>query len=111
MTTQMIIKINSKNYEIEELNKLLKSHLTKIGLSIFHINIHCLNANNDSLCEALKLIETNFDIICLSEIWATNIEAYKNLMPNFNFIFKLPINGKIGGVGIYIYPNKLVTQY
>ena len=48
------------------------------------------------LCQLLALLDVQFDVIILTEIWTTNIEFYKNILPDYNFYYDLPAEGKVG---------------
>jgi len=61
-----------------------------------------LNANHNKLKQLLITLNYSFDVIVLTEIWAFNISFYKNLLLDYNFIFKIPIRSNIGGVGLFI---------
>ena len=71
-------------------------------ISLFHINIRSLNANHSKLLQLLITLNFKFDVIVLSEVWAFNISMYKNILPNYNFYFKLPKDSCIGGIGVFI---------
>ena len=81
-------------------NKILNS---TANLSIFHMNIHSLNANCFNLKQMLINLEFNFDIIVLSEIWANNIEFYRDVLTDYTFIYELPVKSNIGGGLGYLY--------
>ena len=70
-------------------------------LSVFHVNIRSLNANYSKLINFLYSLSFNFDVIILSETWATNLTFYINLLSNYDFFYELPKN-RVGGVGIYV---------
>lgn len=71
-------------------------------LSILHLNIRSLNANNSELKLLLECLNVSFDIIALSEIWSNNVEYYKNLLPGYTLSYELPDNSNVGGVGAFI---------
>jgi len=48
------------------------------------------------------LLEVQFDVIILTEIWTTNIEFYENILPGCNFYYDLRTEGKVGGIGLYV---------
>ena len=86
----------------EKFNSSLNNITGNIELSVFHINIHSLNKNSAELYNFLQLINLDFDVINLSEIWAYNIDLYQNLFPNYVFCYYLPLDSNVGGVGIYV---------
>lgn len=86
----------------EHFNHTFANKAMSIELSMFHINIQCLNAKHRVLCQLLELLCVNFDVIVLTEIWSYNIEFYKNILPGYTFYFELSHVGKSGGVGMYI---------
>ena len=73
-----------------------------LDLSCIHLNIRSLNANVDSMREFLCSIQFIFDVIVLSEVWATNLEFYSNILTGYNFFYELPHKGVVGGVGVYV---------
>lgn len=79
-------------------NALSKS----IELSVFHVNIQCLNAKHRALCQLLESCCVEFDVIVLTEIWSCNIDFYRNILPGYNFHYELPQEGRVGGVGMYV---------
>ena len=76
--------------------------MKNIELSVFHVNIQCLNAKHRALCQFLESLCIDFDVIVLSEIWSCNIKFYRNILPDCNFYYELSHSGKVGGVGMYI---------
>ena len=64
--------------------------------SIFHLNIHGLNANSAKLFQFIAGLNFRFDIIILSEIWAYNIPSYSKLFPSYTFYYYLPVNSMVG---------------
>ena len=43
-----------------------------------------------------------FDAIVLSELWAYNVDYYRNILPEYQLYQKLPEDSNAGGVGIFI---------
>jgi len=39
----------------------------------------------------------------LSEIWSTNTDFYNNILPGYNFIYDLPRDSIVGGIGIFVH--------
>ena len=90
----------------DEFNSLcdqLKS--TNIDLSVFHLNIRSLNANQSGLIQLLTLINLKFDVIALSEIWSYNMQFYQNLLDNYTLFYDLPHTSNVGGIGVYVLKN------
>ena len=100
----------SNYFSISEFHEELKSYNPFHELSLFHINIRSLNANNHKLFQLINSFQVNFDLIILSEIWAYNIENYANLFPDYKFLYSLPIDSKVGGVGAFIKKSWKVKQ-
>jgi len=62
----------------------------------------------------LKLLEIEFDVTVLSEIWNYNIEFYSNILDGYDFYYDLPVHTKVGGVGIFVrseFKHCLLPQY
>ena len=99
--------INSKigYYDYSESNKYLNSISKNTVVSIFHINIRSLNANYKKLEEMLSTYNNKFNVIVLSEIWATNINYFSSVFSDYTFIYSAPKNQKAGGVGFLIKKN------
>ena len=86
-----------------EFNNLLCSKdVRNIELSIFHLNIRSLNRNHRGLIHLLQLIDHNFDVIVLSEIWKYNLEFYRSILKSYIFYYVEPQNSNVGGVGMFI---------
>ena len=62
---EMSTQVNSKYFEINELNSLKLDLPSSFGL--FHVNIASLNAHIDDLKSVLARLNFNFDIIGISE--------------------------------------------
>src|SRR5260221_11611435 len=71
VTSDAIYKeLNFNYYTTNKLNGIFQK-VEKINeLSVFHVNIHSLNANYRGLVLLLSQLNFHFDIIVLSEIWA-----------------------------------------
>ena len=50
----------------------------------------------------MDMIDIDFDILILSEIWTHNITFYENIFDGYSFYSDLPLTSSIGGVGMYI---------
>ena len=82
-----------------------------IELSVFHINIRSLNKNHGGLSHLLQLIDLDFDVIVLSEIWKYSLEFYKGIFRNYNFYYAIPDGTSIGGVGtMYVKKNSVAVN-
>ena len=78
------------------------SYSTSIDLSVLHMNNRSLNSRVCSFCHFIHLLDYMFDVIVFSEIWAYNIDYYRNILPGYEFYYNLPIDSKVGGVGIFV---------
>ena len=54
------------------------------------------------MCQFLQVLDFEFDVIILSEIWTYNIESYCNILEGYTFLYDLPSGTNIGGIGIYV---------
>ena len=77
----------------------------KIELSVLHLNVRSLNAKCSQLCQLLQLVNIDFDVIVLSEVWTTNIDCYSNMLHNYSFYYDLPSSSKVVGVAMYVKNN------
>ena len=50
----------------------------------------------------MDMLDNNFDVLILSEIWSHNLDFYHNISDGYSFYFNLPQSTSIGGVGVYI---------
>ena len=75
---------------------------SKFELSIFHLNIRSLNSKQRSFCQFINLLDVDFDIIVLSEIWTYNLDYYQNILDGYTLYTDLPSNSNIGGLGMFI---------
>src|SRR5690348_8255195 len=81
------------NYLIpDEFNNKFDKNLDSFHLSMIHLNMRSLNSKFLEFCSFIQQLDIDFDIIVLSEIWATNINFYSNLLPGYLFIYDLPKN-------------------
>ncbi len=102
-------ELNFNYYTTNKLNGIYKK-VEKINeLSIFHVNIHSLNANYRGLLLLLSQLNFHFDIIVLAEIWTYNISFFEGVMDGYSFYYSLPEDSNIGGVGIFI-KNDIVCK-
>ena len=100
--TDVLKDLNFEYVTSEQMNSSVHSIGDTVEFSIFHLNVRSLNANHRALCQLLALLDFEFDVIVLTEIWSTNIEFYRNILPGYNFYYDLPTDGKVGGVGLYV---------
>jgi len=91
-----------KYFTETEFNHKFRNIENNDTFSVFHLNIRSLNSNCSSLCQFLALLELKFDVIVLTEICAFNITFYHNVLSGYHFYYKLPVDSKVGGVGLYI---------
>ena len=94
--------LNFKYMTPEELNSSVSKTASNICVSVFHLNVRSLNSKHGLLCQLLSLIELEFDVIVLSEVWTVNIEFLSCILPGYSFYCDLPRNSKIGGVGLFV---------
>ena len=99
---QTYVSLDSEYYTSAKFNSKFKNIKNDVELSIFHLNIHSLNSKQRGLCTLIDLLELEFDVIILSEIWANNITFYCNIFEGYSFYYDLPKNTSIGGLGIYV---------
>ena len=86
--------------------------MTRINLSkningydffnIFTLNIRSLPKHGGELCVYLESLNTNFDLIILTEIGARNLSVFQKLLPNFTFFYSPLVDNNWCGVGIYL---------
>jgi len=65
--------LNFKYCSEDTFNHITSAIRNHVELSIVHMNIRSLNANSHSLIQFLALLDLQFDVIVLSEVWSTNI--------------------------------------
>ena len=70
-------------------------------LNIFALNIRSIPKHGGELLYFLKDLNTQFNVIVLTEIESKNISVVEILLPDYNFHYVLPEKNKCGGVGIY----------
>src|SRR3989442_7458829 len=92
LTDDITDAMEFKYYTPIQLDALASKHKEYTQLSMFHVNIRSLNANYSKLINFLYSLSFNFDVIILSEIWATNLMFYINLLSNYDFFYELPTN-------------------
>jgi len=97
--------INSKYYDIKQLNALKTDPISNFGL--FHVNIASLDKHIDDLKLILSLLKTNFSIVGISEhkILKDSLPSNNIKIPGYkDFIFE-PTETNCGGAGFYIKDN------
>ena len=80
-----------------------------VDISIFHVNVRSLNANQSKLVQLLLSLNLKFDMIVLSEIWSFNIQFYNNILDGYSLYFDLPNKSNIGGIGVFMRSNLSYT--
>ena len=66
--------LENDDLTIENFNQ---NHSTQdYELRCLHINIHSLNSKLDDFIQLINSLDVCFDIICLTEIWSTNIQFF-----------------------------------
>ena len=93
--------LQNENFSIEDFNQNFSS-AQEFDLRCLHINIHSLNAKLDEFVLLIESLDISFDIICLTEVWSTNIQFHACALQKYNFYYDLPKSGIVGGVGIFI---------
>src|SRR2546425_4959755 len=93
--------LQNENFSIEDFNQNFSS-AQEFDLRCLHINIHSLNAKLDEFVLLIDSLDISFDIICLTEVWSTNIQFHACVLQGYNFYYDLPKFGIVGGVGIFI---------
>ena len=80
-----------------------------MNLTVIHQNIRSLNCSQRLLKTCLLDFGFPIDVICISEIWSTNLETHANLLDGYKFEFVKP-NGTVGGAGLFILDNITYTR-
>lgn len=87
-------------YDFEDFNKI---PITKQDFALPHMNISSTSAHIDNLKTFLKLFNTNFDSICISE---SRLPTKTSLTTNINIlgynIERIPTESTAGGTLMYI---------
>ena len=102
---EMSTQVNSKYFEINELNSLKFDLPSSFGL--FHVNIASLNAHIDDLKSVMARLNFNFDIIGISEhkiLKDTSPSNNINISGYKEFTYE-PTETDSGGTGFYIKDN------
>jgi hypothetical protein len=101
-TTEIIQQLDFPYVTESQFNSSVVTIRDNVELALFHLNVRSLNSPHCSLCRFLQLLDIEFDVLILSEIWTYNIEFYHNILPGFTFYYDLPVDSKAGGIGIFI---------
>ena len=88
LSDEVVDSLEFKYYTPLQLNQLASKCSTSIQLSIFHTNIRSLNENYNKLIAFTQCLNFTFDVIILSEIWATNLLYFSNLFSNYSFFYQ-----------------------
>ena len=89
-----------KYFDVDDFISLKLNQRT--SLNIFSLNIRSLPKHAGELLCFLESLETQFDVIVLTEIGRCNLSTVENLFKGFTNYFSPPINNSKGGVGIFI---------
>ena len=81
---------------------MLSSSVKNMEISVFHLNIRSLNKNHVNLFTFLQLLNIQFDVIVLSEIWNYNLDFYHTLFKDYTFYYDTPPMSKVGGVCVFV---------
>jgi len=68
--------LNFKYVTDKQFNRIIPKHEDCLKFSRIHLNIRSLNSKLRQLCQFLVMINIDFDIIVLLEIWSVNIDCY-----------------------------------
>lgn len=99
---EILKELDCNYYNIKEFNSKFSTVQSTTEISALHLNIRSLNSKTRAFCTFINLLEFNFDVIILSEIWSYNIEFYSKLLIGYSLYTELPENSNIGGIGIFV---------
>ena len=102
------VGIDSEYFTGDEFNSHVKN--SNMKLSIFHVNNRSLNKHHNDLIIYLSMLDTKFDVICLSEIWSNNLEFYKAIFPDYIAHFQSPTDTHVGRVALFIKNENKTTE-
>ena len=94
--------MDSSYFSSHKFNEKFSKNKQNIELSVFHINIRSLNSKLREFCTFMNIMEVDFDVIFLSEIWTYNLDFYKNILDGYTLYTDLPTLSSIGGIGVFI---------
>ena len=100
-----IRNLNCNYYTADEFNTKFEKMNKNIECSVLHLNIRSLNSKLREFCTLINLLSTDWDCIVLSEIWAYNLDFYKNILNDYYLFYDLPLSSSIGGVGMFVKKN------
>ena len=84
-------------FDVDEYNDLLKKDHK---INIIHINCRMFSKNKGKILSFLQSLDTEMDIILLSEIGREGPRYLKSIFPNYDYEKDPPINNSYGGVAI-----------
>ena len=88
--------------DTEQLNEKLANKGGKSVQSIMHINARSLVSNIDLVCSNIKLLKTQFSVICVSETWACLSTEQFISIPGYDCICRSRSSRRGGGLALYI---------
>jgi len=68
---------------IDEFNDICSEVVYNLEISMIQLNIRSMNKKFSELYHFLHLLDLDFDVIVLSEIWSYNVSFHHNLLPNY----------------------------
>ena len=71
-------------------------------LKAIHVNIRSLAANGDSFVAYLATLNLKFDIICVTETWATDPSLFEGLFDGYIGVFSCRESRRGGGTAIFL---------
>ena len=93
-----------KYYTLDTFNEMQRDN--RNCLSIFHTNIRSLKRNFENLNQFLDSVESQFDIIALSETWSIRKKSKNNFsLSGYHSLEELPGSTQNSGCGVYIKEN------
>ena len=95
------LNITSKYYNNEELSKLIETSPNN-SFSILHINSRSLFHKVPVLEVLCGSTRNFFSILLITETWLTEDTAPLIILPGYTFVYRNRINGRGGGVAIFI---------
>src|SRR3989442_991414 len=95
--------LNTENISLDNFNNIFCRQ--KHDLRFLHINIHSLNSKLDEFLHLINSLDITFDVICLTEIWSTNVNFFSCILPDYEFNYDLPKSGIVGGMGVFTHKS------
>ena len=99
--SELLQKLNFNYRTVDDFNNM-SSSVKNMEISVFHLNIQSLNKNHVNLFTFLQLLNIQFDVIVLSEIWNYNLNFCHTLFKDYTFYYDTPPVSKVGGVGVFV---------